>query len=252
MSGAGRQIELPLDGPPRNAEELLARLRALGLRDTDRLALTSNRTTMVSFRGRELRVHRGYLAAPREVHAAIVRFVQGRTRALRQTARRVIIGYEVPPELSRPKRPRRPSPIAERDIEIFAKLDGHHERLNALHFGGELSAIEIRLSDRMRSRLGHYQVGSADTPPHIAISRRHLKRNGWTEVVNTLLHEMVHQWQSERGLKVDHGRQFRAKARSVGLAEGSSRRGLPSAERRGRAPSRLPSPSPLQSLLFWR
>ena len=247
MSAAGRQIEFELDPAPRSADELLARLRALGLRDTDRLALTSNRVTMVSFRGRELRVHRGYLGAPREVHSAIVQFMQGRTRALRLAARRVITSYEVPAELSRPKRPRPPAPIAERDIELFAKLDAHHERLNALHFGGELSAIEIRLSDRMQSRLGHYQVGTASAAAHIAISRRHLRRQGWGAVVETLLHEMVHQWQAERGLKVNHGRRFKEKARSVGLAEYRVVRSQPRAERRAPSPAFL-----LQNLFFRR
>ena len=68
-----RQLELSFDTAPRDAEELLARLRALGLRDTDRLRLTRNRSVMVSYRDRVLRVHRAYLDAPRDVHAAIVR-----------------------------------------------------------------------------------------------------------------------------------------------------------------------------------
>jgi hypothetical protein len=37
------------------------------------------------------------------------------------------------------------------------------------------------------------------------------------EVLDTLLHEMVHQWQDETGRPVDHGREFRRKAREVGI-----------------------------------
>jgi len=36
-------------------------------------------------------------------------------------------------------------------------------------------------------------------------------------VEETLLHEMVHQWQAETGAKVDHGAGFRRKARDVGI-----------------------------------
>src|SRR5262249_649455 len=63
------QLSLDLDAlaarpSPRDADELLARLRALGLRRIERCRLTRNRNVMVSFRGPELRVHRGYLTAP--------------------------------------------------------------------------------------------------------------------------------------------------------------------------------------------
>ncbi len=63
---ADDQLVLPLDAAPRTAEELLGRLRALGLRRIDRCRLTRNRTVMVSFRGTELWVHEGYLDAPAE------------------------------------------------------------------------------------------------------------------------------------------------------------------------------------------
>ncbi len=35
-----------------------------------------------------------------------------------------------------------------------------------------------------------------------------------------MLHEMVHQWQAETGLRIDHGRTFRQKAREVGVIAG--------------------------------
>ena len=70
----------------------------------------------------------------------------------------------------------------------------------------------------MKSRLGHYVWrGQATRGAEIVISRRHIRREGWDEAVHTLLHEMVHQWQDERGLPVDHGREFRRKARAVGI-----------------------------------
>ena len=78
------QLTFELDAPPRDADELLARLRVLGLTRIARCRLTRNRNVMVSFRGRDLRVHEGYLAAPEEVHRAIVAFIEGRTRAARR------------------------------------------------------------------------------------------------------------------------------------------------------------------------
>ncbi|HEY8833823.1 MAG TPA: SprT-like domain-containing protein, partial [Gemmatimonadaceae bacterium] len=72
-------------------------------------------------------------------------------------------------------------------------------------------------SRRMKSRLGHYSPASEGCVPEIVLSRRHIRRDGWDEALHTLLHEMVHQWQDEQGLVVDHGASFRAKARAVGI-----------------------------------
>jgi hypothetical protein len=52
--------------------------------------------------------------------------------------------------------------------------------------------------------------------PEIAIAARHVKRDGLAAAVETLLHEMVHQWQHEQGLPIDHGAAFRKKCREVG------------------------------------
>jgi hypothetical protein len=38
-----------------------------------------------------------------------------------------------------------------------------------------------------------------------------------------MLHEMVHQWQAESGLRIDHGRTFRQKAREVGVMPAAKR-----------------------------
>ena len=214
------QLLLELDSPPRTGEELYARLRSHGLKGIDTVRLTRNRAVMVSFQGRELRLHEGYLAAPADVLRAIVVFVQGRTRTERSLARNIILAYriEVPP----PRR--RPSEQHPADAAAIAKLTEWHARFNAMHFGGKLQTVPIRLSRRMKSRLGHY---SAATPSgdvaEIAISRRHLRRDGWDEALHTLLHEMVHQWQDELGHPIDHGRSFRRKAREVGIIAAARR-----------------------------
>jgi hypothetical protein len=76
----------------------------------------------------------------------------------------------------------------------------------------------------MRRRLGSATV--VDGRCLIAIGRRHVDRDGWPEVERTLLHEMVHQWQVEQGLPLDHGPAFRRKARAIGITC-SARRTLP-------------------------
>ena len=214
--------QLVLDFEPatsRNAEELLARLRAIGLRRIETCTLTRNRNVMVSFRGTELRVHHGYLTAPTEVLQAIVTFVEGRKRADRRAARTRIVSHAV----DVPRGPSRRERTRPEDEPLAARLTEWHARYNAEHFGGTLKAVPVRVSRRMKSRLGHYTAGAAGAGAEIAISWRHLRRHGWNEALHTLLHEMVHQWQDETGRTIDHGRGFRAKAREVGIAPAARR-----------------------------
>ncbi len=213
------QLTLELDSAPRDADELLARLRLLGLKRIGQCTLTRNRNVMVSFRGTELRVHQGFLAAPRDVHQAIVTFIEGRTRTERRLAQRRIVAFEI----VAPGPPARRERTRPEDAPVAAKLTEWHARYNAQHFAGSLAAIPVRVSRRMRSRLGHYTAGTDGRPGEIAVSWRHLRRHGWQEVLDTLLHEMVHQWQDETKRAIDHGRAFRAKAREVGITASARR-----------------------------
>ena len=169
---------------------------------------------MVSFRGSELRVHRGYADAPDDVLQAIVDFVEARTRRSANQARRKLLSYHI----ETPPARRRREPTHPADVEMGAELARHHARLNEERFGGELRSIDVRISRRMRTRLGHYAAANkAGDPAEIVISRYHIRRHGIDEALRTLLHEMVHQWQDEQGMKLDHGARFRAKAREVGI-----------------------------------
>jgi hypothetical protein len=203
-----------------DVEGILARrLWLLGLRDVERIHTHTNRTVMVSLSTRRvLRLHRGYAAAPDRVLRAIVRFLDRRgPRALRRLAEREFLAFPVeqhaPPPA--PRRVDRPQPG---DLLLLHRLEQLHTRLNQEHFGGALGVLSLRISGRMRSRLGELSVDPRiGGPIEIAISRRHLLRHTWAEVEHTMLHEMVHQWQAESGLRVDHGPGFRAKARDVGV-----------------------------------
>jgi SprT-like family len=207
---------LPSVEAPRNGGELLERLRSMGLRRIASCRLTRNRNVMVSFRTPELRLHEGYLTAPEETLRAIVQFVEGRTRADRARARRVLLAYPIATDVGTRRRRQGTHP---EDARLAEQLTEWHRVYNDQHFGGALRPIAVRVSRRMRGRLGHY---TAATPvgdaAEIAISRRHLRRHGWDEALATLLHEMVHQWQDEQGHPIDHGRVFRQKARAVGIS----------------------------------
>jgi hypothetical protein len=211
------QLSLELDEPPpRNAEELRTRLMRLGLGAHYRVRLTTNRTVVVSYSGRELRIHNSFLGASEEVWRAVIVFVHGRTRVVRNEARRTILQFPVPRSSAAPRRKRSAERTNPADLPFIRELSRWHAAYNDERFGGALRTIPIRISRRMKSRLGHYSPageGSAE----IVISRRHIRRDGWEEALHTLLHEMVHQWQDDQGLVVDHGSSFRAKARAVGI-----------------------------------
>ncbi len=214
---------------PETAEAVLRRrLDALGMPPFRGFATHTNRTVLLSVTARGvLRVHRGYAWAPDRVLSAIVRYVRpGTRRATRRSAEREFLTFPVeahaPP--ARPSRRGVERPRAGDDL-VLARLTEMHGRLNADHFGGALSGIPFRLSGRMRTRLGELSVDArSGRVLEIALSRAHL-RHGWVEVERTVLHEMVHQWQAESALPVDHGSGFRRKARAVGI-EPSARRHL--------------------------
>ena len=218
MRSAVTQLELAFT--PRTADELLAQLTQYGLVGITTLRLTRNRTVMVSYRGGALRIHRAFLNAPPETLRAVATFVSGRTRAERAAARRILLAYTLPRENNRVRRKEARHPD---DAPAESRLTAAHQALNAERFDGMLRPISIRVSRRLKSRLGYYRVATGEEPAEIVISRRHLRRHGWAEAIATLVHERVHQWQDESGGPVDHGRAFRRKARLVGVPPAARR-----------------------------
>lgn len=209
--------QLDLDLAPR--PDLITRLRQAGLPAGTRVSLHENRRVMLSFDAAGgLRVHRGYDRAPDRIIEAIVAWARPRLpRAVRRSLARVFLEFAVHADAPKPRPRRRPAAAEPGDAERLARLQVMHLELNERWFGGALGEIPIELSGRMRRKLGHY-VPRSTGEPGIALSRRHLRRDGWGAVRDTLLHEMVHQWQDENGLALDHGPGFRRKAREVGIA----------------------------------
>ncbi len=198
--------------------DLVSRLTALGLPPFAQVTTHRNAQVMLSFiPGKVLRVHEGYGNAPDEVLEAIVRFVTPHVRRQTRLAARKLF-LEFPAEDHAPGRRAALPPSRPADQAHVARLRQLHDALNARHFGGTLREIPIRISGRMRQRLGELRMErKTGRPIHIGISSRHIRRDGWTSVEETLLHEMVHQWQAESGRPVDHGPEFRRKAREVGI-----------------------------------
>lgn len=200
--------------------QLIARLRALGLPAFREIQTHRNRQVMLSFvPGKLFRLHEGYAHAPDQVLQAIVRFVTpGARRATRQPSKRIFLAFPADDHAPSPVRPRRPSRLRPGDEHLLGQLQAEFHALNREHFGGELGPIPILISARMKTRLGELRIDrKTGSPVHIALGRRHLRRDGWAAARETLLHEMVHQWQAETGRPVDHGAEFRRKAMEVGI-----------------------------------
>jgi hypothetical protein len=206
------------------------RLQALGLKDVERILTHSNQTVMLSLNRRVLRIHRGYGFAPDRVLQAVVRFLNPRVpRALRRAAEREFLDFPVHAYVPLAERVPRRERARPGDLRLIHRLEELHRQLNLQHFGGALPEITIRISSRMKRRLGELSIeGRTGQAMEITLSRRHIERHPWVEVEHTMLHEMVHQWQAESGLPVDHGPTFRGMALQVGA--------LPAAKRKSPAP----------------
>jgi len=204
----------------RAADAFLGKLQSLGLQHVRRLVLTRNRSVLITLKGFDLRVHEGYASAPTEIHLQIVRFVMARRDWERQAAREAIVAYPLPRHTTPPRAPERTHP---EDEALAEQLAEWHTRFNGERFAARLRPVPIRVSRRMVRRLGHYAPGVEGGGAEIAISARHFRRDGLASALETLLHEMVHQWQHESGLPIDHGAEFRRKCREVGAVPSAKR-----------------------------
>ena len=216
-----------LSMPP--AELLARRLEQLGVHrilGVRGLVAHHNRSVMLSYTPQHvLRLHAGFAQAPDRVLEAIIRFLTPRVpKQERQEAERVFLAFPVFEHAPPPPRRRVSEHPQPGDVALLHRLEEMHRRLNSEYFGGLLGPIRFRLSGRMRTRLGELTVDRASRKPtEIALSRRHLRAHGWVEVEHTVLHEMVHQWQAESGLEVDHGPGFRRMAKKVGIVPSAVR-----------------------------
>lgn len=217
---------------------LIRRLEALGLSHLRGLRVTDNRSVMVSYSpNRVLSIHRGYARAPDRVLRAVVRFLAPAVpRELRRAAEHEILSFKAEEHAAGPPRCRR---AADRprpgDRLKVARLTRLFRQFNERRFGGLLPELPIRISGRMRTRLGQLCMRhDTGRPYEITLSGRHIHTHGWAEAAHTLLHEMAHLWQNENGYPVDHGPIFRLKAEELGVVA-YARRTVRTLKSRGRA-----------------
>lgn len=111
------------------------------------------------------------------------------------------------------------------EADLLRRLGRLFQALNARHFGGALPTVPVRLSGRLRTRLGQIVIERrSGLPLAIELNRRHATADDPLELEETLLHEMVHLWQCANGYRVDHGARFRAEAHRVGVTPAARRR----------------------------
>jgi hypothetical protein len=214
IGGAVRRLRTAITG--RTPADRFLDLVAAGGARFEAVVYTRNRRVMASVAdgGRTLRVHEAFTDAPPEVLRALgTLFARGRNAGARARARQTVRAYLATTDValrSAPLRPRaapaRPCPG---DDLILSRLRSAFDIVNERHFAGQLPAVPIRLSDRMRRRNGHFRAD----PPEIAISRALCTRAADGEAEHTLRHEMIHLWQWATGRKPDHGAEFRHWAR---------------------------------------
>ncbi len=210
----------------RAADEILLieRLEQLGVRWP--VKVHENRTVLVSFTDRSgLRIHRGFAYASDRTLGAVIAFVSpGRRRSTRKRSEAEVVSFPVENYVRLKPRRKRRARVRPEDRKLLNELCELHARFNDEHFEGKLAPVQFRISNRMRIRLGELSVDSrTDEVIEISVSHRHLQRDPWDEVRHTVLHEMIHQWQAENGMALDHGPTFRAKAGEIGVIPRANR-----------------------------
>ncbi len=130
-----------------------------------------------------------------------------------------------------------PSPTALANSPPFSEEDLwiRWQHLNVRYFDGVLPPIAIRWSRRLTSSVGMFSSrGGIRTPPHATTPRHHreirlslplferlTERTPYAgqELLNTLAHEMIHQWQFDvLKRRPDHGPAFFQKMREINRA----------------------------------
>ena len=197
------------------AERLAQQLsRLLGI--DVRLAVTDNRSTVISFRRRPqallLRVHHMFLQAPPQIVVALADYA-GRGK---KAAGPVLDGY-IREQRHRLKPPRARRPLESRGL--FHDLRAMYEQLNAAYFAGQ---IEARIGwgrcaprrNQRSIRMGVYLHEERMIRIHPALDRPEVPDYFVAFVV---FHEMLHQAIPAAqcgGKKQHHGPEFRARERS--------------------------------------
>jgi SprT-like family len=246
-----------------NAQEFLFELKRRGAARLSRVCFRRNRSTIWSLtqNGRVLNLHSAYSSASAELldaFAALAREGGVRTTASRRAAS--LIGeWPAVRQALQEERQGRKSGVnagccATPDQSRY--LRALYRYFNRTRFGGELpDGIAVRLSNRMKTGLGHMmpgdETGGERYVAEVALSVDLMLEGNGAERLDTLLHEMAHAAAYLQSGHRGHGASWKEWAVRVGcrptrLYERPVRR---RARRRTRVTRVPPLPSPLLSLV---
>ena len=222
-----------------SSHELLNELRGRGARRLRRVTLRSNRSTIWSLtqNATALNLHQGYAVSPPDVLDAFATIVKNRARDIDEVweAREVVREWPgLTPFLEEAQAAhagkRRAQALCEDGggmthccgtPEQRAYVRAIYRYFNHTRFGGALPGdIPVRLSNRMKSSLGHMLPGHRERDgryvAEIALNVDLLLRGNGAERIDTLLHEMAHAADYLRGGERGHGASWRDWAMRVG------------------------------------
>jgi hypothetical protein len=209
--------------------DFLEELRSRGAVRLSRVTFRANRSTVWSITrsGRVLNLHAAFASAPSaelfDAFATLVREGGVASSASRSAARVVGAWPALAPGLADARRARRNRPESaccatsgqSRYLRIL------YAYFNATRFEGRLPAdLPVRLSDRMRSSLGHMMPGSGGdrerTVVEIALNVDLMLKGNGADRIDTLLHEMAHVADYLLSGRRGHGKTWRMWARRAG------------------------------------
>jgi len=198
------QLELAFG---RTDVEVLRMLRRAGAHRLERVAFRPNRSTIWSLtrEGRVLNLHEGYRAAPASVLQAFVTIANHSRRSsprYRDACRLVRSWPGIDHALRRVRSSSGHSRPTTRVVRCQGTVDERlrvrrlYDQLNRTRFQDRLPTdIPLRISRRMKSRLGHMApegTRKAPTVGEIALNRTLLRKGNEVALRETLLHEMAH------------------------------------------------------------
>ncbi len=114
-----------------------------------------------------------------------------------------------------------------RAADALGRLYVLYHETNILRFSGLLPAVPIFIRPNVRRArtAGRVMIaytetnGATGSPRQIVVLESHALSSPWSAVKDTMLHEMIHVWQAQRGEAPGHGDSFRQMARQLRISD---------------------------------
>jgi hypothetical protein len=111
-----------------------------------------------------------------------------------------------------------------RRADVLGRFYVLFHETNDRYFAGLLPCVPITIERIARPRVKQGMVGytvssgSDGRPLRIVVDEAHALSGSWADVRDTMLHEVVHVWQAQRGERPHHGASFRAMSKRLGIS----------------------------------